>query len=112
LDASALVACPSDCQAIPASMTLYLTGQCEDAFSTLFLGQDSTLDVLAVVEWDSDNGCFILTVEGSSSAPSDCQLIEWRGYGGGAGPAGTYTRLCGADGGCSANAGVSTLTLT
>lgn len=77
-----------------------------DSFAPLFFGQDPTGQILAVIEWDSDNSCFILKVEGSGAAPSACQVIMWSGYGG---LTGAYTRLCGADGGCDANAGISTV---
>lgn len=110
VDTSALVVCPAGCTTVPSSMTLDLIGQCADALTPLYLGQDGTGLIAAAIEWDPDNGCFLLAIEGSGGAPTDCQVLIWVGYGGG--PAGTYTRLCGSDGGCDANAGVLTLNVT
>ena len=78
-------------------------------FSPLFLGRDDSEQIVAIIEWDPDNSCFILQVEGSASAPDSCQQLIWAGYGG---LTGTYTRLCGVNGGCDADSNVLTLTVS
>jgi hypothetical protein len=67
------------------------------------------LEIAAIIELDVNVGCFVLSIEGTGVAPSDCQSVIWAGYGT---LTGAYLRICGPDGGCDANANISTLTVT
>ena len=62
------------------------------------------MQITAVIQFDISNGCFILTIEGSPTAPSACEVVIWCGYA--STLLGNYTRLCGAAGGCATNSGV------
>jgi hypothetical protein len=109
VETAGLQPCLGGCQSIPAEIVLSLVGTCTEGFAPLFYGLDSSGNILAIIEWDPNNGCFILTLQGSPAADSSCQPIIWSGYG--AALQGTYVRLCGSDGGCDANLAVLTLTV-
>jgi hypothetical protein len=88
---------------------MFLFGSCADTNSPLYFGEDPTLQFAAVIELDSNIGCFVLTVEGTGVAPTGCRPTFWAGYGS---LVGNYVRICGSAGGCDANAGVSILTVS
>jgi hypothetical protein len=104
-----LVACQSSCAPIPPTMSLSVVGRCEDGGAPLFYGEDTTTSLAALIVWDPDNGCYVLSIGGSAGAEAPCQIVTWKGYC--STVTGTYTRLCGADGGCDANAGVPYLSV-
>jgi hypothetical protein len=101
---SPLTVCAAGCTPIPAAITMTLDGSCADSLQPLFVGQSPDFTITALIEWDAANGCFILFIAGSPDATAECQQLMWKGYG----PAvpGSFTRLCGSDGGCDANAAV------
>lgn len=92
---------------MPATIQLRRVGLCADGDSPLYIGLDSSGNIVAAIEWDPGSGCYLLDIEGSSAAATECQQFYWRGFGGG--PTGSYTRICGADGGCDTNVNVVTV---
>jgi hypothetical protein len=100
VNTSSLTICDTGCPAIPASITMSLFGNCDNPETPLYYGEDPTLQIAAIIERDANVGCFVLSVEGTGAAPSNCQQTYWAGYG----PLeGNYVRLCGPAGGCDAN---------
>ena len=108
MNTSALSPCNSDCDTPPASITCEKIGTCEDILTPIYFGQTADLKIAAVIEWDPSVGCFILTVEGTGAASSDCQQQLWVGYGPLCGP---YIALCNTDA-CAANLPILVVTVT